>query len=96
MKVFSFQLQSPKAMNIMLLAGLLTYSPLPCLPIPIAIGIVTKEWTSVTELTAAGQSQNYTVFPFNSDTVGDHNDAKVEQEQIIANWQMIFIIIFNS
>src|ERR1700722_6576669 len=34
--VFTFQLQSPEAMNPnMLLAGFLTYSPRPCLPIPL-------------------------------------------------------------
>ena len=37
------QLQSPKANEYYIVeAGLLTYSPRPCLPVPIKIGTVTK------------------------------------------------------
>ncbi len=48
----------------MALAGLLTYSPLPCLPVPTSRNSG-DEWALVLELTAAGQSGIYTWFPFN-------------------------------
>jgi len=47
------------------MAGLLTCSPLPCLPVPLCFGTVTFDWVLVVELTAAGQLRIYTVFPFN-------------------------------
>jgi hypothetical protein len=46
-------------------AGLLTYSPFARPSHPDFVGTVAIEWTLVTELTAAGQLRNYTVFPFN-------------------------------
>ena len=61
------KLQSPKAVNnYNALAGLLTYSPFVLPSHPELSGQWPIEWTTVMELTAAGQLQNYTVFPFNS------------------------------
>ena len=62
-----FKLQSPKAMNnYNALAGLLTYSPFVLPSHPELSGQWPIEWTTVMELTAAGQLWNYTIFPFNS------------------------------
>ncbi len=60
--------------NIYALAGLLTYSPWPGLPVRIS-ETVAIEWALVLELTAAGQSGIYTRFPFN------HPDFNVATNQ---------------
>jgi hypothetical protein len=58
------KLQSTKAMKYVIKAGLLTYSLFSCLPILLNSDFV--ELKKVIELTAAGQFQIYTRFPFNS------------------------------
>ena len=64
---FTFKLQSPKAMNNVNADGrssdLLPFCPV--FPSRLLIATVTNEWTTVMELTAAGQFRSYTWFPFN-------------------------------
>jgi hypothetical protein len=61
----------------MLKAGLLTYSRFSVFPYRLS-GTVTYRLKNVIELTAAGQLQIYTVFPFNPDfTSGTKSSANV-------------------
>jgi len=62
-EVFSFKLQSPKAMNKYAVAGLLTYSRLSCLPIRQGEQWL-KEWITVTGEYSSGSVQDSHLIPF--------------------------------
>lgn len=74
-RVFSFQLQSPKAMNIKCLAGLLTYSPLFCLPI--RRRIVTKNKHRLKSLQLRDSHRITLCSLLTPKAIGDQSDAKV-------------------
>jgi hypothetical protein len=63
--IYTQKLQSTKAMNYCVLAGILTYSLFFCLPIRWLANSDFKNEKQLLELTAAGQFRIYTLFPFN-------------------------------
>ncbi len=70
-------------------AGLLTYSRVPGLPIPNKSEQWQIDWKSVKELTAAGQLQIYTVFPFNSGcNAGNQKRCKSSKIKLDVKWMM--------